>query len=152
MKRFVLFLAVGLASIGAAGPAFAESGIGFRGGLSLDPDDFVVGIHFRTDPISENNLFIVPSIEAGFGDVTMLALNGDLHYVFDVDAGVDPYIGGGVTINWFDYDDGGGSDTEVGGGVLGGILFGSSRQMFFEVKLGLGDVPDAKLLVGWNLH
>ena len=148
MKRFLL---LGLALIGLAGPAFAESGVGFRGGLSLDPDDFVFGIHFRTDPISENNLFIVPSIEAGFGDVTMIALNGDLHYVFHVDASVDPYIGGGVTVNWFDSDQGD-SDTEVGGSVLGGILFGSTRQMFFEMKIGLGDVPDAKLMVGWNLH
>jgi len=149
MNRFLVPLCC-LAFLGSAGPAFAESGIGFRAGLSLDPDDFVIGIHFRTDPISENNLFIVPSIEAGFGDVTMLALNGDLHYVFNADAKVDPYIGGGVTVNWFDTE--GDSDTEVGGGVLGGILFGSTRQMFFEVKIGLGDVPDAKLLVGWNLH
>ena len=150
MTRFVPLLLVGLALVGVAAPVHAESGIGFRAGLSLDPDDFVVGIHFRTDPIAENSLFIVPSIEAGFGDVTMLALNGDLHYVFNVDASVDPYIGGGVTINWFDTE--GESDTEVGGGILGGILFGSSRQYFFEVKLGLGDVPDAKLLLGFNLH
>ena len=133
-------------------PAYADSTLGFRAGMAIDPDEFVIGIHFRTDPISEQNLFIVPSIEAGFGDATMIALNGDLHYLFDLDSKVDPYIGGGVTVNWFDYD--GGSDTDVGGSILGGLMLGSTSlgPMFLEFKIGLGDVPDAKILVGWNLH
>ena len=152
MRRRLVFPLLCLL-IGVALPAYADSTIGFRGGMAIDPDEFVIGIHFRTDPISEQNLFIVPSIEVGFGDATMIALNGDLHYLFDLDSKVDPYIGGGITVNWFDTDNGN-SDTEVGGSVLGGLMLGKTDlgQMFFEFKIGLGDVPDAKILVGWNLH
>jgi hypothetical protein len=138
--------------LGLALPAYADSTIGFRAGMAIDPDEFVFGIHFRTAPISERTLYIVPSLEVGFGDATMIALNGDLHYLFDLDSKVDPYIGGGVTVNWFDTD--GGSDTEVGGSILGGLMLGKTSlgPMFAELKIGLGDVPDAKIMVGWNLH
>lgn len=131
-------------------PAVAGD-IGLRAGFSLTPDDFVIGGHYRTPPIADN-LYFVPSAEVGFGDVTMFAFNGDLHYVIEVKSKLDPYIGAGMTINWFDFD--GGSDTEVGGGILGGILLGETEhgRLFFEVKLGLGDVPDAKFLVGWNIR
>ena len=139
--------------LGVAFPAYADSTIGFRAGMAIDPDEFVIGIHFRTDPISEKSLFIVPSFEVGFGDATMIAINGDIHWVFDIESKLDPYIGGGVTVNWFDTDNGN-SDTEVGGSVLGGLMLGQTDlgRMFLELKLGLGDVPDAKILVGWNLH
>ena len=139
--------------LGFALPAYADSTIGFRAGMAIDPDEFVIGIHFRTDPISERSLFIVPSFEAGFGDATMIAINGDIHWVFDLESKLDPYVGGGITVNWFDTDSGN-SDTEVGGSVLGGLMLGQTDlgRMFLELKLGLGDVPDAKILVGWNLH
>jgi opacity protein-like surface antigen len=153
MRRMLALPILCLILIALAVPAFAESTIGFRAGMAIDPDEFVIGIHFRTDPISEKSLFIVPSFEAGFGDATMIAINGDLHWVFDLESKLDPYIGGGVTVNWFDTDNGN-SDTEVGGSVLGGLMLGQTDlgRMFLELKLGLGDVPDAKILVGWNLH
>jgi len=139
--------------LGLALPAYADSTIGFRAGMAIEPDEFVLGIHFRTAPIEGKELYIVPSVEVGFGDATMIALNGDLHWLFDLDSKVDPYVGGGITINWFDTDNGN-SDTEVGGSVLGGLMLGNTSlgPMFAELKLGLGDVPDAKILVGWNLH
>lgn len=145
-----LALAVILVACVVAVP-MASANVGFRAGLSLDPDDFVAGIHFRTDPLAEQ-LHFVPSVELGVGDVTMLAFNADLHYVFETDSKLSPYAGGGMTVNWFDTE--GDSDTEVGGSVLGGLLIGqtSMGRMFLEMKLGLGDVPDAKILVGWNLR
>jgi hypothetical protein len=152
MRRMVALTVLCLL-LGAALPVYADSTIGFRAGMAIDPDEFVIGIHFRTDPISEKSLFIVPSFEAGFGDATMIAINGDIHWVFDLESKLDPYIGGGITVNWFDTDNGN-SDTEVGGSVLGGLMLGQTDlgRMFLELKLGLGDVPDAKIMVGWNLH
>lgn len=152
MRRVFLLPLVCLILAGFAGPAFASGNIGFRAGLAINPDEFVVGIHFRTDPIDGKQLYIVPSFEVGFGDATMLAFNGDLHYVFDLESKLDPYAGGGVTVNWF--DDNGQSDTEVGGSILGGLLLGETDmgRMFLEMKLGLGDVPDVKIMVGWNLR
>ena len=129
----------------------AAGDIGLRTGFSLSPDDFVIGGHYRTPPIAEY-LYFVPSAEVGFGDVTMVAFNADLHYLFDVKSKLAPYVGAGMTINWFDSE--GNSDTEVGGGIIGGLLLGetSHGRPFLEGKLGLGDVPDAKFLVGWNIR
>ena len=143
MNRLMVFALMALVLLtAAAAPAVAS--VGLRAGLSLSPDDFLVGVHFKTDALAENLRF-VPSVEAGFGDVTMIAGNADLHYVFKTKSKLAPYAGGGLTINWFDND--GGSDTEVGGSFLGGIQL--TPKMFFEAKLGLGDVPNAKFVVGW---
>jgi hypothetical protein len=149
MSRRLVLAALAVVALVFAAPAYAKGTIGLRAGLSLDPDDFVAGIHFRTDPIAEN-LFIVPSIEVGFGDVTMIAGNADLHYVFNTESKLKPYLGGGMTLNWFDGEGGADSDTEFGGSILGGIKL--TPKMFLEAKLGLGDVPDAKFMVGWNLR
>lgn len=131
----------------------AAGDIGLRTGFSLNPDDFVIGAHYRTPPIAED-LYFVPSAEVGFGDLTMVAFNADLHYLFEVKSRLAPYVGAGMTLNWFDGKGGADSQTEVGGGIIGGILLGQTKhgRMFFEVKLGLGDVPDAKFLVGWNIR
>jgi hypothetical protein len=132
----------------------AAGDIGLRTGFSLSPDDFVIGGHYRTPPIADY-LYFVPSAEVGFGDVTMVAFNADLHYLIEVKSKLAPYVGGGMTINWFDSGGGpGSSDTEVGGGILGGLMLGKTEhgRLFLEVKLGLGDVPNAKFLVGWNIR
>lgn len=127
----------------AATPAFA--GLGLHAGMSIDPDDFLIGVRFKSHPLAES-IYIVPSAEVGFGDVTMIAGNLDGQYVFKTSSELKPYAGAGLTINWFDFD--GGSDTEFGGSILGGIYL--KPEVFFEAKIGLGDVPDWKLVVGWN--
>jgi len=144
MNRF-LPIAIGglfLVSLGAS-PALA--GVGFHGGLSLSPDDFIAGIHWKASPVAERLVF-VPSVEAGFGDATMIAGNADLHYIFKTKSKLAPYAGGGLTINWFDSD--GNDETDVGGSFLGGIQL--SPKIYFETKVGLGDVPDWKFLIGWR--
>ena len=90
MNRAFAFLAVlVMAFTTLTAPAFAKGTVGLRGGFSLDPDDFLIGLHFRTDPLGEN-LYFVPSVEAGFGDVTMIAGNADLHYVFNTESKLKP--------------------------------------------------------------
>ena len=133
--------------------AFAAGNVGLRTGFALNPDDFVVGVHYRTAPIAQD-LYFVPSAEVGFGDVTMLAMNADLHYLFEVKSKLAPYVGAGMTINWFDGQNGADSQTDVGGGIAGGIMLGQTKhgRLYFEAKLGLGDTPDAKFLVGWNIR
>jgi len=134
MNRALSLLAVfafGLALF--ASPALAKGTVGFRTGLALDPDDFVVGIHFRTDLFGEN-FYFVPSLEVGFGDVTMIAGNADLHYVFNTNSKLKPYVGGGITLNWFDGEGNNDSETDFGGSILGGIKL--TPKMFLEAKLG----------------
>jgi len=143
MHRLMRFSIVTLLLVAAATPAFA--GLGLQAGASVNPDDFIFGIRFKSHPLAES-IFIVPSVEVGFGDVTMIAGNLDAHYKFKTSSKYAPYIGGGITLNWFDFD--GGSDTEFGGSILGGIQL--NDRFFFETKVGLGDVPDWKFLIGWE--
>ena len=151
--RMLLATLTGFAILAVAVQPAAAGSAGLRAGFSLDPDDFLIGLHFRTDPLAKD-LYFVPSVEAGFGDVTMIAGNADLHYVFETSSNLAPYAGGGLTVNWFDGEGNADSNTEVGGSVLGGIMLGKTKhgRLFLEVKLGLGDVPDAKFLVGWNIR
>lgn len=144
MKNRIRLAAVTVMMIVAlATPAFA--GIGMHAGMSLDPDDFLFGLRFQVNPIAES-LYLVPIVEVGLGDITMIAGDLDVHYQFKTNSELAPYAGAGITLNWFDYDRG--SDTKFGGSVLGGISL--SEKFFFEAKIGLGDVPDWKLVLGWH--
>jgi hypothetical protein len=142
-RHLALFLAAVVLVLAAASPALA--GVGLQAGFSLEPENFLIGAHWKSKPLAES-LFWVPSVELGFGDVTMIAGNVDLHYEFKTQSKLSPYAGGGATINWFDSE--GESDTEFGGSLLGGIQL--NQKMYLEAKLGLGDVPDWKFLVGWH--
>ena len=144
MKRKSLLIVTALMVVVAATPAFA--GLGFHAGASIDPDDFLLGVRFRSHPLAES-FFIVPNVEVGFGDITMVAGNLDGHYRFKTSSKYQPYVGAGFTVNWFDFD--GGSDTEVGGSILGGAQL--NEKWFGEVKIGLGDVPDWKFIVGFEM-
>ena len=143
MKRKSLLIVSAFMVLVAATPAFAGPGIHL--GASIDPDDFLIGLRFRSKPIQEN-FVIVPNAEVGFGDVTMIAGNLDAHFNIKTNSEYAPYVGAGFTVNWFDWE--GDSDTEIGGSILGGIQLNS--KWFFETKLGLGDVPDWKFIVGFE--
>jgi hypothetical protein len=142
MRRIGWLGVVSIVSIMSAAPAFAAGPQAYAG-FSIDPDDFLLGIRYKGFPLTPE-VQIVPSGEVGFGDFTMVAGNVDIHWALPVESSLAPYLGGGITVNWFDFD--GGSDTEVGGGILGGIHF--AEKYFTEAKVGLGDVPDFKMYVG----
>lgn len=140
--------------------AFAQlrTGIGPRVGFSVDPDQLLLGGQAIIGEIAPNLTFD-PSIELGFGDdVTTVAINFDLHYHFDIENVTwRPYAGFGADILFADFDDdddipGDDSDTGVGGGLIigAGAPTSSGNRFFGELKFGLGDVPDLKIVVGWN--
>lgn len=147
MSLAVLVCIVSMAPTAGAVPA------GLRGGFSSDPDQFLFGLQIEPDPIADN-VHIVPSVEAGFGDdIFSLSFNGDFQYRFDTSGGVRPYAGMGVALWWFDSDRSDDSDTEFGVNALGGMFFGgrSDPPMFIELKLGLvEDIPDLKFVFGVN--
>lgn len=149
----ILALVIVVLALGTAS-ALADTSAGIRAGLSVNPDQFLFGGQLNLDPVGRH-VYIVPSAELGLGDnLTTLSFNGDVQYRFPVDKGSDlrPYAGGGLTIYWVDVD-GGGSDTEVGVNLLGGIFFGdaSGNPMFIDAKLGLNDeIPDWKFVFGIN--
>jgi hypothetical protein len=132
-------------------------GLGPRVGFSTDPDQIVFGGQLIIGEIAPSLTFD-PDVEFGFGDdVTVVALNLDLHYHFAIQGSSwRPYVGAGAGINFIEVDvpppfeDV--SDTEVGGNLIigAGVPTTAGNRFFGEMKLGLGDIPDLKLLVGWN--
>ncbi|MFO7652320.1 MAG: hypothetical protein R6X25_00700 [Candidatus Krumholzibacteriia bacterium] len=136
--------------------AAASTAWGPRAGVTIDPDQVHVGFHVDAGELFPDGRF-VPNIEVGFGDhVTVVAINPELIYRFPqaVERPWSFYVGGGLGINWVNWDDDlvghDGSDTDLGLNVLGGMRrrLSSGNSLFLELKLGLADSPDAKFTVG----
>jgi hypothetical protein len=140
MLRRLLLVVAAVALL--AGPAFA--GPGLYAGFTTNPDDFLVGLHFQVRPIA--GFSVVPSVEGGFGDVTMFAGNADVHYALPLKAKFGAYVGAGLTENWFDFDEG--SEWDFGGSIIAG---GTFTKFSLEAKFGLGDTPDFKLAVAFTM-
>ncbi len=138
-----------------------ETNTGFRGwgprvGLTVNPDQVHFGAHVDFGNFAKRLRF-QPNVEVGIGDnLTIIAANLELNYRFAERWDVwTPYAGGGLGVFFIDVDNeriGGGSNTEIGLSVLGGIEKGISGgdRFFIEGKLGLIDAPDFKVTVGWT--
>jgi hypothetical protein len=151
---YLVLTAATLLLLAPAPAARADVSTGLRGGLSVNPDQFLIGGQLEFAPIAKQ-LYVVPSGEAGFGDdLFTLSFNGDLQYRFRAHSDVKPYAGGGLSLYFVDSDFGG-SDTQLGVNILGGIYFGrnSRKPMFIDAKVGLTDeVPDWKFVFGVTFH
>ena len=150
----------------ALGPALAMAGpdtdIGYRGwgprlGFSSNPDQFVFGAGLDFGVFARHVRF-QPNIEMGLGDHrTTGALNLDTTYRFSSESSVwTPYLGGGVGLSASGSDNGLRDDTDTGFGAsaIGGIEKGLSNgdRFFTEVKFGVNDAPDFKLMAGWIFY
>lgn len=163
----VIAAAAAVAPAAAAEAAAAvETGVGFRGwgprfGASADADQVVVGAQFDLGEFTKN-LRWQPSVELGFGD-DKLSLYGNfmVAYCFPVKAAVTPYAGAQVTLWLFDednpdnnrndgFDDG--FNAEIGLYAVGGIetKLKAGSRFLAELQVGIGDVPDFRVLVGWT--
>jgi len=161
MLRRTMWVCVTMVALALPGAASAQStlssGVGPRIGFSSDPDQLLVGGQLTMGPVAPNLTFD-PSLELGFGDdLTIIAVNLDLHYHFDTKTTWRPYVGAGATINWVDFDNDTfgdrDSDTRAGGGLIigAGVPTASGSRFFAELKAGLSsDVPDLKIVAGWN--
>lgn len=148
----IVALTVATSSLVAAPRTFGLHGAGPRVGVSIDPDQVHFGGHLDLGDFA-TRLMIFPSIEVGVGDdLTVVAPMFDIAYRFREDWGSwNPYLGGGVG-PVFVSSDRGGSDSELGLTVQGGIqkrLTSQSGFMFLEFKIGLADYTDFKFTVGW---
>jgi hypothetical protein len=143
----------------------ADFGWGPRVGFSSDPDQIFGGVHLALGEFARGVRF-QPSAEIGFGDdVTTVAVNAMVSYYFPVEAPVTPYVGGQLTVAFYDFDSdckGFGnkfgnknecdSETEIGPAAVGGIemdLEGGSRFLS-ELSIGFSDLPEVKLTAGWT--
>jgi len=135
-----------LLSVIAASPAQAQVAPGIQGGISLDPDQFYFGGHLETSPLVDRVRFR-PSVDIGIGDnLTLVAGNFDFTYTFPGRSPWNLYVGGGPSINFYDFD--GGSSTEGGFNFIVGAK--NRTGLFFEMKVGLADSPDLKFGVGYT--
>jgi hypothetical protein len=127
-------------------PAAAQSRVGLRAGVSVDPDQAFFGVHFETRPLIDNLTFR-PNVELGVGDdITLIALNFEFAYWIPLERTAwRLYLGGGPAVNIYSFDD----DGEVEGGF--NVLLGLQhrRGLFTELKVGAMDSPDLKFTIGY---
>ena len=157
MRRVSIFSMVLAMCMMAAATVQARDyvlGWGGRVGGTLDPEQVHVGFHVDLGDIAER-VRLQPNVEVGFGDdVTLVAINPEVFFLFAPHSRWTPYAGGGLGINIYNWDTNipgaDDSETEIGLNLLGGIETKiSDRTKFFgEVKFGIGDSPDAKFHVG----
>jgi hypothetical protein len=158
LRRVLVLCALGaLLPVAALAAEPLQAGWGPRVGFSVNPDQIVFGGQAIIGEVAQNVTFD-PNLELGFGDhATVIAANFDLHYHFEIaNSNWRPYAGAGVGVNFISVDLGPGfdnaSDTEVGGNIIvgAGTPTRGGNRFFGEIKFGLGDVPDLKMMVGWN--
>lgn len=156
MKRKLFLAVLGALLVPLAAHAGTFSTIGPRIGFSTDPGQVLVGGQLVLGDAAPN-LDFVPNVDLGFGDdATVISLNGDFHYRFQIQgARWQPYAGAGIALNFVSVDNGIGnnaSDTFAGGSIIVGadVPTQSGSRFFTELKLGLDDTADLKMLAGWN--
>lgn len=144
-------------TLAAAQPVQASTvSWGPRVGASIDPEQFIGGLHFRPSAISRD-LYLQPNVEFSVGDnFTVITLAVPLHYHFRTSTSAKPYAGGGFSVGSIHWDDHGRNDfdnsnIEASIDLVGGLEWRLSGgdAFFTELLLGLGDLRDVELVVGW---
>ena len=146
-----LLITIAVPSLAAA-EGLSYRGWGPRVGVTLNPDQLFGGVHFNLGEIA-HNLRFQPNLEIGFGDdVTVIAGYFPALWMFkNVEGDWTPYAGGELGFVYQDFDDRD-SDTDVALNAVGGFerMLQKNNRFFVELKLGLIEDPDAKILVGWT--
>jgi hypothetical protein len=165
-KGAILALTAALAFTASHAAEVGFRGWGPRFGVQSDPDQFVAGAQFDLGEFAKNIRW-QPSVELGFGDhKTSLYGNFMVSYYFPVNAAVTPYAGAQVQAWIFDndghncnasgnncddgFDDG--FNAEIGLDAVGGIetKLKSGNRFLAELQVGIGDIPEIRVLVGWT--
>ena len=124
-------------------------GVGLRAGVSADPDQFYVGVHYESEPLVDRLRFR-PNIEIGLGNnVTLVALNVEFSYPVPLQRTAwSVYLGGGPALNLYRSR----NDTNPEGGfnILVGLVH--RRGLFTELKVGAVRSPSVKFGVGYTFH
>ncbi len=156
MLRRILVALMMLVVLPLASSADSFTAFGPQIGFSSGPNQIVGGGHLQWGDVAPQ-LDFVPGIDLGIGDhTTLVSVNGDFHYRLDTKTQWQPYVGGGIGLHFFSFDNPGPgpdhSDTKAGGQVIAGadVETKSHSRFFAELKLGLGDSPDFKAMAGWS--
>ena len=146
---FLILLGLGSSDAIAQDNA-SPSGLGFglRGGFGLDPDQFVLGAQFSLGK-ALSIARVVPSVDVGFGDnMTTIDFNADFLLRLIVEGtSFGFYGGGGPTLAYIDFKNSS-SDWKLGLSVTVGaqVPILKKNATNIEARLGIGDIPDFRLL------
>lgn len=138
--------------------------LGVRGGVALDPELVVVGVHSEFGPFFSRNFSARPSLELGFGEVTTLvALNLDGAYRLPVTPQTgkwEMYVGAGPGFNFthlgFTNEETGDeekfsfSDLQFDSGFNVVIGLQSRNGMMLELRSTAYSKPHLRFMLGFN--
>jgi hypothetical protein len=134
--------------------------LGLSGGVALDPELIVIGVHAQFGPFFNRNLFFRPSVDFDFGEVTkMFGVNAELLYRLPMTSRFEQssmYFGAGPAFNFaqqsFGHNDISFSDFRYDSAL--NILVGVQRRsgLFAEVKASVfaNPAPSLRLIVGYT--
>ena len=91
-----------------------------------------------------------PSVDIGIGDdQTLVAGNFDFTYTFPGSSPWNLYVGGGPSINLYDFE-----MADPTRKAASTFIVGAKNQhgLFFEMKVGVADSPDLKFGVGYTFR
>jgi hypothetical protein len=124
-------------------------GIGFQGGVTIDPEQVFVGTHFETAELFRNFRFR-PAIDGSFGnDFSLATINIEFLYHIEVGrSGWSMFQGGGPAVVLLRQHD----DTSVHAGSFFTFGFAHESGFFTEFKYGGGTYPTLKFGAGYTVR
>jgi hypothetical protein len=134
--------------------------LGLSGGIALDPELVLLGMHAQFGPFFSRNLFFRPNVEFDFGEVTkMFGINAEILYRIPITSRFESwsmYVGGGPAFNFaqqsFGHNEINFSDFRYDSAL--NIFVGMQRRsgLFAEVKTSVyaNPAPSLRLLVGYT--
>jgi len=163
MRQFILrrgqFAVVCLlfaAAFVCAGRRAEAQGLGFQGGVTVDPEQVSVGSHFETGELFPRFHFR-PGIDGSFGDnVTLASINIEFVYRIPIRGGTWAFYQGGgpavLLLRQRGLGARGSSDTSVHAGTILTLGFAHENGFFTEFKIGSGYSPALRFGVGYTLR
>lgn len=146
-RRFLVVLA-GFAVLLLINTRAHAQGIGFQGGVTVDPEQVFFGTHFETGELFQNLRFR-PGIDGGFGDGFSLAtLNIEFLYHIPVGRVWSVYQGGGPAIVFVRQND----RTTTHAGSFFTFGFAHENGFFTDFKIGTGTAPTLKFAAGFTVR
>lgn len=123
-------------------------GIGFQGGVTVDPEQAFVGTHFETGELYQNVRFR-PGIDGAFGgDFSLATLNIEFLYHIGIGRTWSIYQGGGPAVVFLRQND----RTSTHAGTFFTFGFAHESGFFTDFKLGTGSTPTLKFGVGYTVR
>jgi len=147
-SRRTLVVAATLAVLLLTNSGAEAQGIGFQGGVTVDPEQAFVGTHFETGELFQNFRFR-PGIDGAFGgDFSLATLNIEFLYHIQVGRSWSLYQGGGPAVVFLRQNE----QTSTHAGSFFTFGFAHENGFFTDFKLGTGTVPTLKFGVGFTVR